>query len=144
MECLICVKHATPAAVDRVWEDDLVWAGHMPGETTVYRGWLLVETRRHAAGFEDLTDEESAAVGVLISRAARVLRAVTAAEHVYAFRLGDGVPHLHVHLVPRYPATPREYWGLRLDEWPDAPLVDQAGRAELVERLQASMRDGTR
>jgi diadenosine tetraphosphate (Ap4A) HIT family hydrolase len=29
---------------------------------------------------------------------------------IYAFVLGHGVAHLHVHLLPRYPGTPSEYW----------------------------------
>jgi diadenosine tetraphosphate (Ap4A) HIT family hydrolase len=39
---------------------------------------------------------------------------------VYAAVIGDGVPHLHVHLLPRYPGTPREFWWTRVDEWPQA------------------------
>jgi len=37
------------------------------------------------------------------------------------FILGDGVPHVHVHVIGRYPGAPREYRGPGVDEWPDCP-----------------------
>jgi histidine triad (HIT) family protein len=66
-------------------------------------------------------------VGWWCTRASQALREVAGAEHVYAAVIGDGVPHLHVHLLPRYPGTPREYWWTKVDEWP------QARRGELAE-----------
>jgi diadenosine tetraphosphate (Ap4A) HIT family hydrolase len=55
---------------------------------------------------------------------------------VYAFVVGDRVPHLHIHLIPRHPGAPQEYRGVRVDEWPDAPRGDQAEVAALVNRLR--------
>ncbi|TFV34090.1 hypothetical protein E4K10_44375 [Streptomyces sp. T1317-0309] len=49
---------------------------------------------------------------------------------------GDNVPHLHVHLLPRYPGTPHEYWWQRVDEWPDAPRGGHSKAAAMVERLR--------
>jgi diadenosine tetraphosphate (Ap4A) HIT family hydrolase len=105
---------------------------------TVYRGHLVVEPRRHAPGLGDLTDDEAAAVGRLCNQAASLLRAVAGAEHVYAFVMGDAVPHLHVQLVPRYPGTPREHWGPLLTRWADGPRLQPAE----VESFVAGLRDG--
>jgi diadenosine tetraphosphate (Ap4A) HIT family hydrolase len=91
---------------------------------------------RHAPGLADLTDGEAQALGLLMSRLSRTLQRCEGAEHVYAFVLGDHVPHLHVHLVPRYRGTPRAYWGVRLDEWPDAPRGDAAAVEALCLRLR--------
>jgi histidine triad (HIT) family protein len=108
--------------------DDLVLVSHIVTAdalgrdgTTAYLGHLFVEPRRHAPGLADLTDAEAHSVGLWCTRASRALRDVVGAEHVYAAVIGDGVPHLHVHLLPRYPGTPREYWWTRVDEWPQAP-----------------------
>ena len=89
--CLICDKHRRGDAADGgiLYEDDLVYAGHVHGRNKAYRGWLIVEPKRHAPGLGDLTDDEACAVGRLSNRLAR-----------YAFVFGDGVPHLHVHLAP--------------------------------------------
>ena len=139
--CLVCRKHlgeiAVPGGV--IYEDDLLYVGHVElrdGQATAYLGHLLVEPRRHAPGLADLTDVEAAALGALVARVSRALRECAGAEHVYAFVLGDAVPHLHVHVVPRYPGAPREFWGVRVDEWPEAPR----GGPEAIEVLCADLR----
>jgi diadenosine tetraphosphate (Ap4A) HIT family hydrolase len=137
---MICAKHrlggAAPGGV--LYEDDLVYAGHAYGADgqSAYRGYLMVEPKRHAPGLGDLSDDEAAAIGRVVNRLARVLKEGEGAEHVYAFVFGAGIPHLHVHLAPRYPNTPREYWGPRLVEWPDAPNIDEPQMRALVARLR--------
>lgn len=138
--CFVCDKHRQGDAAQGgvLYQDELVYAGHVHAMRgpTAYAGWLLVEPKRHAAGLADLTDEEAAAVGRLATRCARALKDGVGAEHVYAFVYGDGVPHLHVHLAPRYPGTPRRFWGPRLSEWPDGPRVDEPQMRELVRQLR--------
>lgn len=128
-ECFVCCKHRDRGSLlpgGPVGEDDLIMVSHLspdaPGRSgrPVYLGYLFVEPRRHAPGMADLTDAEARAAGWWCTQASRALREVAGAEHVYAAVIGDGVPHLHVHLIPRYPGTPREYWWDRVDEWPDA------------------------
>jgi diadenosine tetraphosphate (Ap4A) HIT family hydrolase len=141
--CFICDKHALGDAAQGgiLYADDLLFAGHVHAteQQSAYRGWLVVEPRRHAPDFGDLTDEEASGLGVLANRLARVLKESLGAEHVYAFVFGDNFPHLHVHLVPRYPNTPREYWGLRLRDWPNAPRVDEQEMRALVSTLQTEV-----
>ena len=110
VDCFVYAKHALgEAALGGVlFEDELVYAGHAypPGAGWAYRGYLVAEPMRHAAGLGDLTDREAAALGLLVNRLARALKEVAEAEHVYSFVLGDGHAHLHVVLAPRY-AAPR-------------------------------------
>jgi diadenosine tetraphosphate (Ap4A) HIT family hydrolase len=49
---------------------------------------------------------------------------------------GGRVPHRHVHVIIRHPGAPQEYWGVRVDEWPDAPQGDEAEITALVARLR--------
>ena len=139
--CLICEKHRRGDAAGGgiLYEDDLVYAGHVFGNAPAYRGWLVLEPKRHAGGLGDLTDDEACAVGRLTNQAARALKEVASAEHVYAFVFGDGVPHLHVHLAPRYENTPLEFWGARLNNWPDAPRVEGQEMRALVSTLRAHL-----
>jgi histidine triad (HIT) family protein len=126
-----------------VYEDDLVYAGHAAipgGQATAYLGALLVEPRRHIPGLADLTDREAQRVGLLVARLSRALRVSEGAEHVYLFVLGHQVPHLHIWVVPRYPGTPQEYWGTRVDEWPGAPRGGPQEIANLCERLRVHLR----
>jgi histidine triad (HIT) family protein len=129
-----------------VWQDELVVATHRimmtpKGEAVreVYLGHLVVEPRRHAAELAELTDAEASAMGVASARLSRSLMSVLPVEHIYAMIVGDEVPHVHLHLLPRYVGTPREYWWDRVDEWPDAPRGDEHAVGKLVERLRVGV-----
>src|ERR1700743_2723767 len=146
--CFVCRKHRDRGPLvpgGSVAEDDLVLVSHVvPPDvlgregTTAYLGHLLVEPRRHAPGLADLTDAEARVVGWGGPRAGRTRPRPdgAGAEHVYAAVLGDGVPHLHVHLLPRFPGTPREYWGTDVDEWPQARRGSAAQIGLLVRELR--------
>jgi histidine triad (HIT) family protein len=142
-DCFICAKHADPATQPLVVAaEQHVVTAHLPlltpsgAQERVYLGYLFVEPRRHVPELGDLTADEAAAVGIAAARWSRALQDVEGAEHVYAAVVGHGVGHLHLHLIPRYPGTPREFWWTRVDEWPDAPRGDAAAIAALVERLR--------
>lgn len=139
--CFICDKQASGDAfgLGVIHDDPLVFASHIAvgGATDAYLGHLVVETKRHVAGLGLLTDEEAAAVGRLVNDLSAALLSDGGAEHVYSHVYGDGVPHLHVHLVPRYRGAPPEYRTLRTKEWPEAPR----GGAREARRLSADLRD---
>lgn len=139
-DCFICDKHAQ-GSTDLggiIYEDDIASVGHLlPTDLTdVYLGYLMVEPKRHVEGLDNLSDAEAASLGVLVRDVARVLKDSERVEHVYSFVLGDAVPHLHIHVVPRYEGTPREYWGARVGEWPDAPRGGEADIAVTSDRLR--------
>jgi histidine triad (HIT) family protein len=112
----------------------MIWS--MP----TYLGYVMAETKRHAPSFEDLTDAEAQALGLLVARLSRALRVCIGAEHIYAFKYGDHVPHIHIHIAGRYPEAPKGYWGVRVDEWPAAPHGGVEEIAALCEQLRAYLR----
>jgi diadenosine tetraphosphate (Ap4A) HIT family hydrolase len=70
-------------------------------------GHTLIVPRRHVAGFFALTEEEQAAVWMLVTPVRRILEA----EHVIdGFNIGinigeaggQTIPHAHLHVIPRY------------------------------------------
>ena len=142
--CFVCEKQQAPD-FDPVGGDELVVVSHVlpdapgRGPGPVYLGHLVVEPRRHAPGLADITDDEAAALGTWVARASRALRA-EGAEHVYSLVAGHQVAHLHQHLVPRYPGTPREYWWPpRMDEWPDARMGGYPEITQVVRGLRARL-----
>ena len=149
-DCLVCRKHREQGPLvpgGFIGQDELVLVSHIAtpdtlggDATATYLGHLLVEPRRHAPGLADLTDAEARAVGWWCARSSRALRDVSGAEHVYAAVFGDGVPHLHIHLLPRFPGTPREYWGTHVNKWPEARRGSPAEIGVLVQELRDYLR----
>ena len=120
--CFVCQKQAGEIVVPGgvIHQDDLIYVSHgiiNEGEDSTYLGVLFVEPRRHAKEMADLTEEEAARIGVVTSRVSRALREVCGAERVYLTVLGHGVPHLHIWLVPRYPGTPDDVFGMGVLGW---------------------------
>ncbi len=128
--------------------DELVVVSHVspdaPGQdgAPVYLGHLVVEPRRHAPGLADLTDAEAASIGLWAGRGSRALREL-GAEHVYSAVIGHAVDHLHLHLWPRHPGTPREFWWQRVDEWPAARRGGEPEIVRVVAELRARLEDAS-
>ncbi|MEK5482010.1 HIT domain-containing protein [Viridibacillus sp. FSL R5-0888] len=82
----------------------------------------MIDLKRHAPELGDMTAEEAKAFCLMMARVSRALTEVEGAEHVYSMVSGNSVSHLHMHIVPRYPNTPRKYWSpMELNEWAEAP-----------------------
>jgi histidine triad (HIT) family protein len=138
--CFICQKHLSLERYGgAIFESDhfvVSHGGKLEDAAPVYLGWVVIETRRHVQELGDLNDPEGRELGSLMVGLARVLARTEGAEHVYSFLMGDGVPHFHLHLFPRYPGTPREFWGTRVDEAPNAPRGGLEQVQEVVARLR--------
>ena len=136
-DCLLCreVAQSIPLPGGQLVAVEHAVGFHLPpvyGD--VYLGHLMVTPRRHADGFADLTDDEAADVGRAISRLSHALKAIRATR-VYTMTVGHNWPHLHVHLLPRWPDTPDDVRWSAVDEWPGAVRGGTAEIADLAARL---------
>jgi histidine triad (HIT) family protein len=145
--CLVCreLRGDVPVPGGFIWEDGETAAFHVPplaeiGNPRPYLGHLLIVTRRHAPGLADLTDAESAAVGRAAARLARALVEKGGAERVHSAVVGMGVPHFHLHLLPRYPGTPRRVAWHAVDEWEGGAHGGAAEIAVRAELLRSAVR----
>jgi histidine triad (HIT) family protein len=78
-------------------------------------------------------------MGRMRTRLSTALRESTA-EHVYASVIGDQVPHVHEHVIARWPDTPAEHRGpMRVLEWPGAPRMNEQGLELFAERLRSRL-----
>jgi diadenosine tetraphosphate (Ap4A) HIT family hydrolase len=109
-----------------------------------FRGYcLLIFDARHATGLEELTPDEYSAFMADLRRATQALRAVVQPDHMNYECLGNSVPHLHWHLVPRYRDDPRwgnPIWDKQALEGPPVRLPEAellALRDQLREKLSA-------
>jgi len=107
-----------------------------------YRGQcVLVFDPRHAARPDELTAQEWAAFCAdLYAAQAAVMRALRP-DHINIESLGNVVPHLHWHVVPRYHGDPR--WGapIWLSSIADMPetRLEPRDRAALLEALRKAL-----
>lgn len=72
-------------------------------------GWMVLIARPHAASPGELDDAQAASLGPILRRCHRALTAATGAPRIYVAALGELVPHVHVHLVPRFDDAPRGF-----------------------------------
>ena len=143
-DCFVCRKHLglEPAPGGAIFENALVYVSHAQlwlQEADHYLGHLFVEPKRHVPQLAQLSEAEAREVGFLVTLAARALQEVLRSEHVYSFVLGDHVPHVHVHVIGRYPGAPSEFWGTKVDEWPEAPRGSHEAIAALAARLREQL-----
>jgi diadenosine tetraphosphate (Ap4A) HIT family hydrolase len=78
--------------------------------------WLILVPRKpDITEVIDLDEDEQTQLMTEVTRAARVLREVTACHKLNLAALGNAVPQLHVHVIARFrhdAAWPRPVWGV--------------------------------
>ena len=123
--CFICEKHNGNITVPggAIYEDDLIYVGHVHWEKEeTYLGYVMIDIKRHVPGLAELTEDEAKAFGLITSRVSKALKESEGAEHIYTFVSGNGVPHMHMHIIPRYPNTTKEFWSpTEVANWTGAP-----------------------
>jgi diadenosine tetraphosphate (Ap4A) HIT family hydrolase len=147
-DCFVCRKHRGQEVVPggAIFEDDLIFISHAQlwgDEKDHYLGHLFVEPKRHVPELSGLTEKEAKTIGLYVSRLAEALEQTEGVEHVYSFVIGDHVPHVHFHVIGRYPGAPKEFWGPKVDEWPDAPRGDESAIDKVAERLRTFLHEAS-
>ncbi len=115
-QCLSCASNARLDLPPR----DIVHVGlrwrvaHAFG--TSLPGWLVVIPRRHVLALDELTPDEAADLGPLLSDLTAALREVVQCEKTYValFAEAEGFEHLHFHVIPRHPGLDAAYRGPRV------------------------------
>lgn len=121
-----------------VWQDAtlrVVRAEDTPDHPAFYR----VIWQRHVPELSDLSDDERAHGWRVIVRVERVLRERLWPTKMNIASLGNMVPHLHWHVIPRFEGDahfPNPIWGARLRE-PDA--TEQARLRQMLPALDAAL-----
>lgn len=75
-----------------------------------YRGYcVMIFNSRHVTGLEHLTAAEHDAFSADLRRAAQAIFKTAQPDLMNYATLGNVIPHLHYHIIPRYKNDPR--WG---------------------------------
>jgi diadenosine tetraphosphate (Ap4A) HIT family hydrolase len=102
----------------------------------IQRGYTISIWRgRHVAEPTELEPDEASAYWLEMLRVARALESHLQPVKMNYDLLGNSLPHLHTHLVPRYPDDPRPGWPFPFPEGESAPIEEKAFRRD-VEALR--------
>ena len=107
-------------------------------------GWTFLCAVRHVQGPADFTDAEADGFGRAMRAVSAAVRSITGCDRVYAIAFGQGAPHLHVHLIPRFDVEEgTRAWNVadwyRAVERGERAAADPAAVAEFVRRLRSTL-----
>ncbi|WNS74786.1 HIT family protein [Bacillus sp. DTU_2020_1000418_1_SI_GHA_SEK_038] len=139
--CFICRKHKgeLQSSGVQIYEDEYVYVGHIDSDGKPnYLGHLMIDLKRHVPTLAEMNPDEAKAFGMMMARVSKALKETEEAEHIYAVVSGNAVPHLHMHLVARYPGTPEEYWGpFAVYDSPNARMGDNSEVIAVCNRIKS-------
>ncbi len=139
------VPAAAPAGCDLCHHDGgtVLWRGAQLRVVAVddpdYPAFLRVVWNAHVREMSDLDAAQRALLMHAVHGAEQALRAHLAPDKINLASLGNVVPHLHWHVVPRYRADahfPQPIWGTRQRD-PDPALL--ARQHEALARVRESL-----
>ena len=107
-----------------------------------YRGQcLLILDIRHATRPDDLSREEWGTFCADLYAAEVAIAKAVQPDHMNVAALGNVIPHLHWHIVPRYRDDPRwgaPIWPTNLKDMPNARLAG-ADRTQLLQEIRVGL-----
>jgi diadenosine tetraphosphate (Ap4A) HIT family hydrolase len=98
----------------------------------IQRGYSVVVWRgRHVAEPTELSDDETTAYWLEVIRAGRAIESVLGPVKLNYDLLGNSMPHLHTHVVPRYADDPRPGWPFPFPDDERPPIEEAVFRRDL-------------
>jgi diadenosine tetraphosphate (Ap4A) HIT family hydrolase len=136
--CVLCKEELKPEEGQLIWRGDdcrviLVNDPDLPG-------FCRVIWNRHIAEMTDLTHGEREHLMALVFVVEEAIRNVMHPDKINIATLGNMVPHLHWHVIPRYKDDaffPGSVWSERTQQTPENILVS---RAQLAHDLPAAIK----
>jgi len=100
-----------------------------------YRGRCIVAYNGHVNELFELSDREAALFTQDVSRAARAIKIAVNAAKINYGAYSDKLPHLHIHLVPKFQNGPA--WGTTFTMMP-APkqFLSDTDNADLIAKIK--------
>lgn len=103
---------------------DSSWEFYLHGAPLLAPGQGFVALRRHAQSLSELTVEEQAALGPFLQQVVLAVEQALQPQRVYVASYGEGIRHVHFHILPRTPELPAG----------NIPLALRQGWYELLRR----------
>lgn len=141
--CALCRSLAQADRPAPLWHDALFELRHIDPPWGI-AGWVMLVPRRHVPGPAFLDEREARHFGALLRHLQGKLQQVTGAERIYTAALGEAVPHLHCHFVPRLAQMPLGAKGWAVFDLQRAAqagevMIEAAEVARICAALQAAL-----
>jgi diadenosine tetraphosphate (Ap4A) HIT family hydrolase len=123
--------------IDPIWKNELFSVINV--NDVAYPGFVRVIWHEHVREMSDLPDAQRLAVNDAVWKVELAIRAVMQPAKINLASLGNVVPHLHWHLIPRYPDDahfPSPVWAAAVRTTDEAVL---AARRALLPQLSAEI-----
>jgi diadenosine tetraphosphate (Ap4A) HIT family hydrolase len=139
--CILCAESLKPQEGELIWRGDdcriiLVNDPDLPG-------FCRVIWNHHVSEMSELTFGERDIFMALVFSVERAVRHVMEPAKVNLASLGNQVPHLHWHVIPRYQDDaffPGSAWSVKVQQTPGAILETRKQKAlELAKAVRASI-----
>jgi diadenosine tetraphosphate (Ap4A) HIT family hydrolase len=130
MECVFCREDGGEV----LWQDDVLRVVLATGEAE-YPGFCRVIWQKHVAEMSDLSDAERTHLMDVVISVERAVRRVMRPNKVNLASLGNMVPHVHWHVIPRFSKDahfPQAIWAPRQRGVSEALLRSRAAQASLL------------
>ncbi|GGF21412.1 hypothetical protein [Subtercola lobariae] len=136
-DCLICkLENVDEEAI--VFRDEL-WSCEAPTGYEV-PGWYFLRVRRHALGWQDLTQAELDSLGQHLKDITGAVAEATGALAVYTMNFGESYAHFHVLVTARGEDVAPERRGGNIVNL-KAERLDRAEALKLVPKVRAAYRE---
>lgn len=96
MTCPICQAHKNPTEI--LFENDF-WILRRANQNL--DGYLYLESKNHVESWSQLQLEQFESYGRALQKGTEIIYSYHP-EKMYMTAIAEKVPHLHVHLIPRY------------------------------------------
>lgn len=94
------------ACAQRVYLESERWMLLRHADPVPIAGWMMLASRAHRAGLDELSAAEQSELGPVMSAISRAVREETGCTRTYVIGFNEAVRHLHLHVVPRHPDDP--------------------------------------
>lgn len=102
-----------------------------------HRGRCIVVLKEHRTEYFQMTPEENAGYFAEVAQTAKAIWTLYHPDKINYATYGDGVPHVHVHIVPKYKGGLN--WGAPFDDSLPKELLTDQEYDSMVANLRAEI-----
>jgi len=131
--CPVCLRGRPPNIIAELDASFLI-----AGEDAPMKGYCFLLLKKHAVELYELSPEEAAAFMRDVQRASKAVHEVTRSVKLNYEIHGNTIPHLHLHLFPRYVGDAFENQPIN-PRMVKTPVYAPGEFVEFAERLRAAV-----